>query len=130
LRLRLALVRSAEEHGPAQVAALDRVRIEDKAAPYAGEREELEDLVAERASPDHEHARRRDARLVPPRDEALAVIAILLEHLRGERGDVHGAKPPAVISGWMRSTSPSTTSCFFRSWSSRSCTPRLRWWSL
>src|SRR5205807_3075351 len=130
----------AKQHRPTQVALLDPVHVDDDKVPHTQQRQVLDHLVAERAGPDDQDARVAQQRLVPPLD-ALETGEPPADGFADEdrigcrlhciyfRPTCH-AKPPAVISGCNRRSSPSCTPASTSVWRSSNCWPVRFWCSL
>ena len=69
----------AEQHRARQVRAFDPIAVGDEHVPADAQQcEVLDDLVAERAGADHQHAGRGEPLLVPPRDQPEAGEAVVV----------------------------------------------------
>ena len=115
-----ACVGRPEQHRTRQVGDLDMIEVDDDERSDTQQRAVLDELVAQRPRADHDDLRPRQAPLIPPVDEAEPGEALV------RAGPVHRTAP-AVISGWSRSTSPSTTPASRSDWPSSSWRPVARW---
>src|SRR5258707_6199716 len=115
-------VGGAIKNAAGEVRSVDGIKIDDDNVGKAEKRQVLENLIAQRASADHQHARRAQLFLVPPSDKTKPAETVLVHAdiptnipadgangRAGRRFQGLAHRAPAVISGCRRRISPSFT---------------------
>ena len=95
-----AHITGAIENAAREIGSLNRIKINHDYVGKTEQGEIFQDLIAQRSSANHQHARRAQLFLVPPADEPKAANPVIIGGSRAGRqchGVVHRA--PAVISG-------------------------------